>query len=61
MKDIKELLAGTASSKDGLIKAAQNSVTTTAKLCDQVKSGAATLGSENLQAQVHIAYLVSIS
>ena len=52
VKNIKELLAGTTSSKDGLIEAAQNSVTTTAKLCEQVKAGAASLSSENPQAQV---------
>ena len=52
VQDIKEILSGTASSKEQLIKAAENSVTTTGQLCEEVKAGAASLSSENQQAQV---------
>ena len=52
VKDIKEILIGTKSSKEQLVKAAENSVTTTSQLCEEVKSGAASLSSENQQAQV---------
>ena len=52
VKDIKDILTGTTSSKDQLIKSAENSVTTMTKLCEEVKTGAASLTSENQQAQV---------
>eukprot|EP00092_Neocalanus_flemingeri_P085334 GFUD01107374.1.p1 GENE.GFUD01107374.1~~GFUD01107374.1.p1 ORF type:complete len:1009 (+),score=319.61 GFUD01107374.1:263-3028(+) len=52
VKDIKDILTGTTSSKEQLIKAAENSVTNTTKLCEEVKTGAASLTSENQQAQV---------
>merc|ERR1719430_704836 len=52
VEDIKEILTGTTSSKDQLIKAAESSVTTTTKLSEEVKTGAASLTSENQQAQV---------
>ena len=52
VEDTKTLVAGAASSQEQLARAAENAVTTIVQLKDVVKSGAASLGSPNQQAQV---------
>lgn len=52
VEDTKTLVAGAASSQEQLAVAAQNAVTTIVQLSDVVKSGAASLGSQNREAQV---------
>ena len=52
MEDTKTLVAGAASSQEQLAVAAQNAVTTIVQLSDVVKNGAASLGSQNQEAQV---------
>ena len=52
VEDTKTLVAGAASSQDALAQAAQNAVSTITQLAEAVKAGAATLGSQNCEAQV---------
>ncbi len=52
VEDTKTLVAGAASSQEALAVAAQNAVTTITQLTEAVKYGAATLGSNNSEAQV---------
>ena len=52
VEDTKTLVAGAASSQEQLAVAAQNAVTTIVQLSEIVKSGAASLGSPNREAQV---------
>merc|ERR1719225_2455513 len=52
VEDTKPLVAGAASSQEQLAVAAQNAVTTIVQLSDVVKNGAASLGSQNQEAQV---------
>lgn len=52
VEDTKTLVAGAASSQEALAVAAQNAVTTITQLTTAVKQGAATLGSNNSEAQV---------
>ena len=52
MEDTKTLVAGAASSQEQLAVAAQNAVTTIVGLSEVVKNGAASLGSQNQEAQV---------
>lgn len=52
VEDTKTLVAGAASSQEQLAVAAQNAVTTIVQLSEVVKSGAASLGSPNREAQV---------
>lgn len=52
VEDTKTLVAGAASSQEALAVAAQNAVTTITQLATAVKQGAATLGSNNSEAQV---------
>merc|ERR1719510_590468 len=52
VEDTKTLVAGAASSQEQLAVAAQNAVTTIVGLSDVVKNGAASLGSQNQEAQV---------
>ena len=52
VEDTKTLVAGAASSQEQLASAAQNAVTTIVRLSEVVKSGAATLGADNPEAQV---------
>merc|ERR1719187_1060538 len=52
VEDTKTLVAGAASSQEQLAVAAQNAVTTIVQLSDVVKTGAASLGSQNQEAQV---------
>ena len=52
VEDTKTLVAGAASSQEQLAVAAQNAVTTILQLSEVVKSGAASLGSPNREAQV---------
>ena len=52
VEDTKTLVAGAASSQEQLAVAAQNAVTTIVRLADTVKSGAASLGANNPDAQV---------
>ena len=52
MEDTKTLVAGAASSQEQLAVAAQNAVSTIVQLSEVVKSGAASLGSPNREAQV---------
>jgi len=52
VEDTKTLVAGAASSQEQLAVAAQNAVTTIVQLSDVVKNGAASLGSQNQEAQV---------
>ncbi|XP_023248015.1 talin-2 [Copidosoma floridanum] len=52
VEDTKTLVAGAASSQEQLAVAAQNAVSTIVELAEVVKYGAASLGSENLEAQV---------
>ena len=52
MEDTKTLVAGAASSQEQLAVAAQNAVSTIVTLSDVVKNGAASLGSQNQEAQV---------
>ena len=54
MEDTKTLVAGAASSQEQLAVAAQNAVTTIVGLSEGVKNGAASLGSQNQEAQVKI-------
>ena len=54
MEDTKTLVAGAASSQEQLAVAAQNAVTTIVGLSEVVKNGAASLGSQNQEAQVKI-------
>ena len=54
VEDTKTLVAGAASSQEQLAVAAQNAVTTIVQLSDVVKNGAASLGSQNQEAQVNI-------
>merc|ERR1719249_488833 len=52
VEDTKTLVAGAASSQEQLAVTAQNAVTTIVGLSDVVKNGAASLGSQNQEAQV---------
>lgn len=52
VEDTKTLVAGAASSQEQLAVAAQNAVTTIIQLAEVVKLGAASLGSNNPEAQV---------
>merc|ERR1719391_1933935 len=52
VEDTKTLVAGAASSQEQLAVAAQNAVSTIVTLSDVVKNGAASLGSQNQEAQV---------
>jgi hypothetical protein len=52
VEDTKTLVAGAASSQEQLAVAAQNAVATIVQLSDVVKLGAASLGSNNQEAQV---------
>ncbi|XP_075218972.1 talin_middle and talin-RS domain-containing protein rhea isoform X1 [Lycorma delicatula] len=52
VEDTKTLVAGAASSQEQLAVAAQNAVSTIVQLADVVKYGAASLGSNNPEAQV---------
>ena len=52
VEDTKTLVAGAASSQEQLAVAAQNAVSTIVQLSDVVKNGAASLGSQNQEAQV---------
>merc|ERR1711997_161519 len=52
VEDTKTLVAGAASSQEQLAVAAQNAVTTIVGLSEVVKNGAASLGSQNQEAQV---------
>ena len=52
VEDTKTLVAGAASNQEQLAGAAQNAVMTITKLADCVKHGAASLGSEQTEAQV---------
>jgi len=52
VEDTKTLVAGAASNQEQLAGAAQNAVMTITRLADCVKHGAATLGSEQPEAQV---------
>lgn len=54
VEDTKTLVAGAASSQEALAVAAQNAVTTITQLTEAVKLGAATLSSNNSQAQIHL-------
>ncbi|XP_013776088.1 talin-2-like [Limulus polyphemus] len=54
VEDTKTLVAGAASSQEQLAVAAQNAVTTIVQLSEVVKFGAASLGSNNPEAQVLI-------
>ena len=54
VEDTKTLVAGAASSQEQLAVAAQNAVTTIVGLSEVVKNGAASLGSQNQEAQVKI-------
>ena len=56
VEDTKTLVAGAASSQEQLAVAAQNAVTTIVQLSDVVKNGAASLGSQNQEAQVSFIY-----
>ena len=58
VEDTKTLVAGAASSQEQLAVAAQNAVTTIVQLSDVVKNGAASLGSQNQEAQVIIAHCI---
>ena len=52
MEDTKTLVAGAASNQEQLASAAQSAVMTITRLADSVKQGAASLGSEQPEAQV---------
>ena len=52
MEDTKTLVAGAASNQEQLANAAQCAVKTITRLADVVKLGAASLGSEQPEAQV---------
>ncbi|XP_034947623.1 talin-2 isoform X2 [Chelonus insularis] len=52
VEDTKTLVAGAASSQEQLAVAAQNAVSTIVQLAEVVKYGAASLGSQNFEAQV---------
>lgn len=52
VEDTKTLVAGAAANQEHLASAAQNAVMTITKLADCVKHGAASLGSEQPEAQV---------
>ncbi|KAK0087903.1 hypothetical protein PV325_013782 [Microctonus aethiopoides] len=52
VEDTKTLVAGAASSQEQLAVAAQNAVTTIVQLAEVVKYGAASLGTQNSEAQV---------
>lgn len=52
VEDTKTLVAGAASSQEALAVAAQNAVATITQLTEAVKLGAATLGSNNCEAQI---------
>ena len=52
VEDTKTLVAGAASNQEQLAGAAQNAVMTITRLADCVKHGAASLGSEQPEAQV---------
>ncbi len=52
MEDTKTLVAGAASNQEQLATAAQSAVMTITRLADSVKQGAASLGSEQPEAQV---------
>ncbi|XP_044590901.1 talin-1 isoform X2 [Cotesia glomerata] len=52
VEDTKTLVAGAASSQEQLAVAAQNAVSTIVQLAEVVKYGAASLGSQNAEAQV---------
>ena len=58
VEDTKTLVAGAASSQEQLAVAAQNAVTTIVQLSDVVKNGAASLGSQNQEAQVFSSFIL---
>ena len=61
MEDTKTLVAGAASNQEQLATAAQNAVLTITRLAECVKQGAASLGSEQPDAQVsYHAYTSSV-
>ena len=57
VEDTKTLVAGAASSQEQLAVAAQNAVATIVQLSDVVKLGAASLGSNNPEAQVFHSFI----
>lgn len=59
VEDTKTLVAGAAANQEHLASAAQNAVMTITKLADCVKHGAASLGSEQSEAQVDARKLFS--
>jgi len=59
VEDTKTLVAGAASNQDQLAGAADNAVKTITRLADCVKFGAASLGSDQPEAQVRIISLKS--
>lgn len=60
VEDTKTLVAGAASSQEQLAVAAQNAVATIVQLSDVVKLGAASLGSNNPEAQVFLSVAMLI-
>ena len=54
VEDTKTLVAGAASNQEQLASAAQSAVMTITRLADSVKQGAASLGSDQPEAQVHL-------
>ena len=57
VEDTKTLVAGAASNQEQLATAAQSAVMTITRLADAVKRGAASLGSEQPEAQVYYCVL----
>merc|ERR1712106_1078441 len=60
VEDTKTLVAGAASSQEQLAVAAQNAVSTIVQLSDVVKNGAASLGSQNQEAQIMVTNVTSL-
>ncbi|XP_014214953.1 talin-2 [Copidosoma floridanum] len=58
VKDTKQLVAGAASSQEQLSRAAENIVSTITQLAEAVKYGAASLGSNNPEAQIMLIHSV---
>ena len=56
VEDTKTLVAGAASNQEQLAGAAQSAVMTITRLADCVKHGAASLGSEQPEAQVSLGF-----
>ncbi len=57
VEDTKLLVSGAASSQDKLAQAAHSSAKTITQLTDVVKLGAASMGSEDPETQVHVSLL----